>query len=91
MSTGLHLSPGLDRRRNVPVERYDPGEPTLNMQLVRWEQKKMPLLIWISPGLQLPPCSFSQLQATRVDQVTGMLNDPSNPMASLPQAKGWNP
>jgi predicted Zn-dependent protease len=91
MSTGLHLSPGLDRRRNAPVERYEPGEPKLNMQLVRWEQKKMPLLIWISPGLQLPGCSFEQLQSIRVDQVTDMLRSPSNPLASLPQAKSWNP
>jgi len=91
LSTGMHLSPGLERRRNAPVERYDPGEPTLHMQLVRWEQRKMPLLVWISPGLQLPACSFDQLQSTRVEQVSDMLRDPSNPLASMPQAKGWTP
>src|SRR5262249_33621652 len=30
-------------------------------------------------------------QTIRVDQVTDMLRDPANPLASLPQAKGWTP
>lgn len=90
-SFGVHLSAGQDRRANSPVQRYDPGEPTLNMQLVRWENKKMPLLIWISPGYQLPECPFDQLQAIRVDQVNMMLRDPSNPILGCKVARGWTP
>jgi hypothetical protein len=90
-SFGVHLSPGQDRRANAPVNRYDPGEPTLNMQLVRWDTKKMPLLIWISPGLKLPDCPFDQIPATRVDLVTQMLQAPGNPFADLETVKGWVP
>ncbi len=90
-SYGVHLSPGLDRRAHGPVNRYDPGEPTLNMQLVRWDTKKMPLLIWIAPGLKLPDCPFDQIPATRVDTVTQMLQTPGNPFAQLEAVKGWVP
>ncbi|HEY9684205.1 MAG TPA: matrixin family metalloprotease [Oculatellaceae cyanobacterium] len=90
-SFGVHLTEGQDRRVGGPVERYDPGEPTLKMQRVRWEQKKMPLLIWLSPGVQLPECPFEQLQTIRVDQVNDMLRDQTNPILSLKQAKGWTP
>ena len=90
-SFGVHLSPGQDRRANAPVNRYDPGEPTLNMQLVRWDTKKMPLLIWISPGLRLPDCPFDQIPATRVDLVTQMLQTKGNLFADLEQVKGWVP
>ena len=91
-SFGVHLgTAGQDRRVNGKVERYNPGEPTLNMQLVRWEHKKMPLLIWISPGYQLPDCSFEQLQLIRVDQVNNMLRDPTNPILNCPVARGWTP
>jgi hypothetical protein len=90
-SYGVHLSAGQDRRANAPVQRYDPGEPTLNMQLVRWESKKMPILIWISPGYQLPECPFEELQSIRVDQVNTMLRDPTNPILSCKVARGWTP
>jgi hypothetical protein len=90
-SYGVHLSAGQDRRAGAAVQRYEPGEPTLNMQLVRWEHKKMPLLIWISPGYQLPECSFDQLQVIRVDQVNTMLRDPTNPILQLKVARGWTP
>ncbi len=90
-SYGLHLSPGLDRKRNQPVQYYDPGEPTLKGQLVRWEAKKMPLLIWISPGLKLPDCPFDQIQATRVDEVTALLQQKGDPFTALTGAKGWVP
>ena len=91
-SYGVHLgAAGQDRRPGGAVQRYEPGEPTLNMKLVRWEHKKMPLLIWLSPGVQLPECTFEQLQSIRVDQVNGMLRDATNPILSLKQAKGWTP
>jgi len=90
-SSGLHLTPGLDRRSNSPTEHYNPGEPDLNMALVRWESNKMPLLIWISPGLQLPDSPVSSLKATRVALVTEMLQQPGDPFAGLKQAAGWTP
>jgi predicted Zn-dependent protease len=57
---------------------------------VRWEAKKMPLLIWISPGIQLPEIPFSQIQSQRVDMVTQILQSPQ-PFQGLPQAPGWTP
>lgn len=90
-SMGVHLSPGLDRPRNAPVERYNPGEPKLHMDLVRWEAKKMPLMIWISPGLKLPDCPFDQIQEIRVDQVTQLLQGQGDPFAGLAAVNGWTP
>lgn len=89
-ASGVHLSPGLNRAPNAPAELYNPGEPSLNMSLVRWEQKKMPLLIWISPGLKLPDCPFEEIPATRVDTVFEMLQQP-DPFAGLEVAAGWTP
>jgi hypothetical protein len=88
-SYGVHLTPGLDRPRNTPAQTYNPGEPDLNMALVRWESKKMPLLVWISPGLQLPDCPASSLKETRVALVTEMLQQPGDPFVGLKQASGW--
>lgn len=90
-SYGVHLTPGLDRPKNGPVQRYNPGEPDLNMALVRWEGKKMPLLIWISPGLELPVCPASKLKETRVGMVTEMLQEAGDPFQGLKQAAGWTP
>lgn len=89
-AAGLHLSPGLERSRGAPVELYNPGEPSLNMGLVRWEQKKMPLLIWISPGIKLPDCPFEEIPATRVDTVYELLQQPES-FAGLETAPGWTP
>jgi len=90
-SMGMHLSPGLDRGPSDRATRYDPGEPTLNMAVVRWEPHQMPLLIWLSPGLMLPPCPFDEIQTTRVDYVASLLQQPGNPFAELKQAPGWTP
>src|SRR5688572_14591399 len=66
-SQGMHLVPGLDRGNRASAgDWYDPGEPDLKMQWVRWEPRKMPLRVWISPGLQLPSLAFQELKATRV-------------------------
>jgi hypothetical protein len=90
---GVHLVPGLDRGTRASAgDWYDPGEPDLKMQWVRWEPRKMPLRVWISPGLQLPSLAFQELKATRVDTVAQMCfqgNDP-NPFSSLTQVTGWN-
>lgn len=87
---GLHLTPGEDRPANQRSTSYPPGEPTLNGALVRWEAKKMPLKIWIAPGLKLPDCPFEQIQETRVEQVYEMLKAPSaDPFAQLQTAFGW--
>ena len=49
-SYGVHLTPGLDRKPGGAAPgRYDPGEPTLKMQLVRWENKKMPFAYLSQP------------------------------------------
>lgn len=91
---GLHLTDGQERSSgpgpNAPGQPYNPGEPSLQMQLVRWEPKKMPLLIWISPGIKLPEVPFSEIQSTRVDMVTSMLHQP-NPFAGCTQAPRWTP
>jgi len=92
-SMGMHLVPGLDRgNRASASDWYDPGEPDLRMQWVRWEPRKMPLKVWISPGLELPPLPFQQLKATRVNTVAQMCfsNSPTNPFAALNQVNGWN-
>jgi predicted Zn-dependent protease len=87
--SGVHLGDtGEDRPDNSPPEVYNPGEPSAHMGLVRWESNKMPLKIWISPGLKLPECPFDQIQATRVDTVVQLLNQPT-PLAGLQQAQGW--
>ena len=86
---GVHLGDsGEDRPDNSPAEVYPPGEPKAHMQLVRWEANKMPLKVWISPGLKLPDVPFDEAQATRVDTVVQLLNQPT-PLAGLEQAQGW--
>jgi len=89
-SSGLHLTPGMDRPKNAGPQVYNPGEPAVNMGLVRWEAKKMPLMIWISPGLKLPDCPFAEIQATRVDMVFNMLQQDS-PFLGMETAPGWTP
>ncbi|CAN5347136.1 hypothetical protein BH10CYA1_BH10CYA1_16820 [soil metagenome] len=95
---GLHLIDGVDQGPLPPQSvggnagdngPYNPGEQAVNWERVRWEAKKMPLLIWLSPGLKLPECPFSQIQSTRVDQVTEMLQSPA-PLA-VTQCNGWTP
>jgi predicted Zn-dependent protease len=96
---GLHLTEGYDRAPGTNSTAYNPGEPSLNMGLVRWEPKKMPLKVWISPGLSLPDLSFSELQKVRPDQVYQMLvtqqdpqvNPNGDPFFGLPVANGWTP
>jgi len=88
---GMHLTAGMDRGPTDRTTRYDPGEPSLNMAVVRWEPHQMPLLIWLSPGLMLPTCPFDEIQSTRVDYVASMLQQPGNPFAELKQAPGWTP
>jgi len=91
-SMGMHLSPGLDRGPTDKGTRYDPGEPSLNMAVVRWEPHQMPLLIWISPGLMLPPCPFDEIQSTRVDYVASLLSQPGDAaFGELKVAPGWTP
>lgn len=89
---GVHLAPGLERRPGTGGQVYNPGEPSLNMALCRWEPKKMPLKIWISPGLQLPEKPFSELQKVRPDEVFEMLRQPGAPFENcgLTQAREWS-
>lgn len=93
MSQGVHLAPGLDRgNRAKNSDWYDPGEPDLKMQWVRWEPRKMPLKVWISPGLQLPALNFHELKATRVDTVAKMCfsGTGDNPFSTLQPVSGWS-
>lgn len=91
-SMGMHLTPGLDRPGNAPAQVYPPGEPSQNGGLVRWEAKKMPLHIWISPGLKLPEKPFEEAQATRVGEVFDMLCSPQqDPFVGLKTAMDWTP
>jgi predicted Zn-dependent protease len=85
---GLHLTDGQDRPANAPPEVYNPGEPTLNHELVRWDASRMPIKVWISPGLKLPYCPFNDIQATRVDQVDAMLHQPK-PFSDLARVSSW--
>lgn len=87
---GMHLTPGITRKKGAPVEVYPPGEPSLNGALVRWEPTKMPLRIWISPGQKLPEVPYAALQDMRVGQVSDLLKD-INQMAALPVVPGWSP
>jgi len=85
---GVHLTSGMERTARNARERYNPGEPSLNMALVRWPRQKMPLKVWISPGLELPKYPFSELPNTRVETVFQMLQQ-ENPFQDLSQAPGW--
>jgi hypothetical protein len=86
---GVHLHGGMERKGNSQANQfYDPGEPQLNMQWVRWEEKKMPILIWISPGLKLPDCPFQEIMSTRVDMVFNMLKQ-KEPFLGMDVAPGW--
>jgi hypothetical protein len=88
-SYGMHLTTGLDRTPQTQATRYDPGEPALKGALVRWQEQKMPLLIWLGPGLQLPDCPVNEIQSTRVDYVTSLLQQTGNPFNDLKQAPSW--
>ena len=85
---GLHLSRGENRTRQNASDPYNPGEPTLNMALVRWQRSKMPIRIWISPGLKLPEAPFETLPSTRPETVMEMLKG-NQPFSTLPIADGW--
>lgn len=87
-SNGLHLTEGYDRAPGTNSTAYNPGEPSLNMALVRWESKKMPLKIWISPGLKLPEMPFGELQKVRPDQVYSMICQPEG-FTTLEKAPQW--
>ncbi|MBK9773683.1 MAG: matrixin family metalloprotease [Candidatus Obscuribacter sp.] len=88
-STGLHLTEGQDRAPGTRGQVYPPGEPSLNMALCRWENRKMPLKIWIAPGYQLPEMSFSELQ--KYDQIKYLKcsDSPGDPFAGLNVAREW--
>lgn len=87
-ASGVHLSPGYERSGTNMSQAYPPGEPSLNMGLVRWESKKMPLKIWIAPGLRLPELPFSELQKVRPDQAYELLCQPDG-LAGLEKVPNW--
>lgn len=90
--SGLHLQEGLDRRPGSPTaaQPYEPGEPSLNMALVRWDTHRFPLRIWISEGKKLPDVPFEVLQQDRVPRVVQLLKDP-RALDELPTATSWKP
>lgn len=85
-SSGVYLRPGENRTKNNPAQPYDPRHEQLGF--VRWERNKMPLHVWIAPGLKLPDLPFSELQSTRVDLVRSMLAQ-KQPLSGLEKAPGW--
>ena len=87
-STGMHLTRGESRTAANAADPYNPGEPALNMALVRWQRAKMPLRIWISPGLKLPEMDIATITNQRVEQVFQMVQS-GYPFEQLPVAKGW--
>ncbi len=86
-SSGLHLTPGLDRAKSASADVYDPSEE--GRGLVRWETRSMPILVWISPGLKLPECPIAQIKDTRVNLVYQMLRQSGDPFVGLKKAPGW--
>ncbi len=85
---GVSLQDGQDRPRGAPPEVYNPGEPSLQHKLVRWESRFMPLKVWISPGKKLSDKPISQINQTRPQEVLGLMkSDPS--FSSLQQCAGW--
>lgn len=87
---GLSLQEGQDRPRGAPPEVYNPGEPSLQHKLVRWESRFMPLRVWISPGKKLSDKPISQINQSRPQEVLGLMkSDPG--FSSLQQCAGWTP
>lgn len=87
---GVHLNEGMDRRGNG-AEVYNPGEEKLAMKLIRWDQRHLPLKVWISPGKKLPEEPFNELTANRPDEVKELLLTNPRGFFALPQAPGWTP
>ncbi len=85
-TSGLYLRPGENRGKNNQAQPYDPTQDQLG--LVRWERNKMPLHVWIAPGLKLPDVPFSELPSTRVNLVRDMLQA-LHPFSELEQTPGW--
>jgi hypothetical protein len=90
---GLHLQEGLSRGRSAGSSvsaPYQPGEPSLNGALVRWDTRKMPLKVWISEGKRLPEVPFETLQQERVPRIQAMLSNLKS-FDELQEAPGWKP
>lgn len=89
---GVHLQDGLSRRPDSAsaFQPYDAGEPSLNGALVRWDQSRFPLRIWISDGKKLPDLPFELVQQERVNQVAAMLRNPKS-FDELPECPSWTP
>lgn len=85
---GVHLHEGLDRRPGTGVQPYDPGEPQLNMALVRWDTRKFPLKVWISEGKKLPSVPFEEIMNDRVPRVSSLLRTAES-FEQLESAPGW--
>jgi hypothetical protein len=88
---GLHLNEGMDRRPGEGMNSYDPSEP--GQPTVRWDQRKFPIKIWISPGQQLPPLPLKIAENDRPTRIHNMLQDPRTygKFEDLPQCKGFRP
>jgi hypothetical protein len=84
--SGVYLRPGESRTKGNQGQPYDPWHEQLGF--VRWERNKMPLHVWIAPGLKLPELPLSELKNERVNQVRDMLSR-QDPLVGLEQAKGW--
>lgn len=89
-ASGVHLNEGYERNKSNKSAPYNPGEPSLSNALVRWDNKKMPIKIWISPGLKLPEAPFDELTKVRPDQVFEMLRSPEQePFVGMETVRDW--
>jgi predicted Zn-dependent protease len=89
--SGVHLQEGKTRRQGQGVRPYDPGEPSLNGALVRWNPRDphcWPLRVWISPGSKLPDVPFAELMNTRVQLVSRLIAQPGA-LNSLTECPGF--
>lgn len=87
---GLHLLDGMDRRPGEAGQAYDPGEESLNMAHIRWNQSRFPLRVWISEGKALPEVPFSMTKDDRLRRIQIMLHNPAS-FDELPTCQGWKP
>lgn len=87
---GMHLSPGLNRRPGQAGQAYDPGDEELKGAIVRWDAKRLPVMVYISPGLKLPDAPLEVLKQTATRNVFQLLSKPEG-LSVLQKCPGWTP
>ncbi|MBX9688726.1 MAG: hypothetical protein K2X27_18610 [Candidatus Obscuribacterales bacterium] len=88
---GVHLQEGEDRPAGAPENIYNPGEPSLQHKLVRWEARHMPLKVYVSPGKRLQEEAIQTINAQRPQEVLSMLSTNPQSLLNLADCPGWTP